>query len=109
MLKKFIEREKETSTVIDKGLAIPHIFVEKENIAKVVLVRAKEGIIFPDDQVVHIAFVLVGTTGQRILHLKVLAAIAQITQNPEFRKNWVKAKSKEELKHIILLAEKKKH
>jgi len=109
MFKKFIERERETSTVIDKGLAIPHIFIEKENIAKVILVRAKEGIIFPDDQLVHIAFVLVGTTGQRILHLKILAAIAQITQNPEFRENWVKAKSKEELKHIILLAEKKKH
>jgi len=109
MLKKFIEREKETSTVIDKGLAIPHIFIEKENIAKVVLVRAKEGIIFSDDQVVHIAFVLVGTTGQRILHLKILAAIAQITQNLKFRKNWVMAKSKEELKNIILLAEKEKH
>ena len=94
--------------MIDKGLAIPHILIEKENIAKVILVRAKDGIIFSDDQLVHVAFVLVGTTGQRILHLKILAAIAQVTQNPEFRKNWVKAKSKEELKNLILLAEKEK-
>ena len=109
MFNNFIEREEETSTVIDKGLAIPHIFIEKENVDKIILVRAKDGIIFSDDQLVHIAFVLVGSTGQRILHLKILAAIAQVTQDPDFRKNWKKAKSKGELKNLILLAEKKKH
>ncbi len=105
---KFVKREMESSTVIGKGLAIPHIFVEAENIAKVILVRAKTGIIFPDEQLVHIAFILVGSSDARILHLKILAAIAQIVQNPEFEKKWFEAKDEEELKHVILLSERKR-
>jgi len=106
--KKFIEREKLTTTVVREGLAIPHIVVPRENYFKIILVRAKTGIIFPDDELVHIAFVLVGSTGERSLHLKDLAAIAQITQNPEFDKQWLTARNKDELKHIILLAERRR-
>ncbi len=104
---KFMNRERESSTVIAKGLAIPHIFVRGKNEDKLVLVRARTGIIFPQDQLVHIAFVFVGAFGERVLHLKILAAIAQITQTPDFKDRWFEAKNEEELKHIILLAEKK--
>ena len=108
LFSKFIEREKESSTVIAKGLAIPHIFVEGKKINKLVLVRARAGIIFPDDQLVHIAFVLVGSSGERVLHLKILAAIATIVQSHDFEKKWLEAQNEEELKHVILLAERKR-
>lgn len=108
LFKKFVEREKLTSTVVRDGLAIPHIIVSKKDYFKIVLVRAKTGVIFPDDKLVHIAFVLVGSSGERSLHLKDLAAIAQITQNPEFDKKWIEARNKEELRNIILLAERKR-
>ncbi len=107
IFEKFMDRERESSTVIAKGLAIPHIFVKGKNEDKLLLVRARTGIIFPQDQIVHIAFVLVGTVGERVLHLKILAAIAQVTQTPNFKDKWFGAKNEEELKHIILLAEKK--
>ena len=102
---KFIAREKLNTTVVREGLAIPHIVVPKENYFKIILVRAKAGIIFPDDELVHIAFVLVGSTGERSLHLKDLAAIAQITQNPDFDREWMEARNETELRNIILLAE----
>ena len=35
-------------------------------------------------------------------------AIAQITQNPEFDSRWFKASNQEELKHIVLLAERRR-
>lgn len=105
---KFVEREKESSTVIRKGLAIPHIYVKAEGIVKTLLVRAKAGVIFPQDEVAHVIFVLVGSAGERILHLKVLAAIAQIIQNPEFDKNWLEAGSKEDLRNIVLLAKRRR-
>jgi len=108
LLRKFIAREGESSTVIKKGLAIPHIVVEDKNISKVLLVRAKAGIVFPQDEVVHIVFVLVGSSGDRVLHLKILAAIAQIAQNPEFNKKWLEASSEEELRNIILLTERRR-
>jgi len=108
LFKKFIEREKEFSTVIKKGLAIPHIIVEGKNISKVLLVRARDGIVFPRDEVVHTVFALVGSAGDRVLHLKILAAIAQVVQNPEFDEKWLEARNEDELKSIVLLAERKR-
>lgn len=108
LFEKFIKREKQTSTVIKDGLAIPHIVVKRDNYFKIILVRAKTGIIFPDDKLVHIAFVLVGCSGERSLHLRDLAAVAQVVQNPGFNKKWLDATSKEELKNIILLAERRR-
>jgi mannitol/fructose-specific phosphotransferase system IIA component (Ntr-type) len=108
LFEKFIKREKESSTVIKKGLAIPHIIVEGKNISNVLLVRAREGIVFPRDEVVHILFVLVGCGADRVLHLKILAAIAQIVQHPEFDKKWLEARNQDELRNIILLAERRR-
>ena len=107
LFSKFIERERESSTVIAKGLAIPHIFVKDKNVDKLVLVRARTGVIFPADQLVHVAFILVGSIGERVLHLKILVAIAQITQNPDFERKWLEAKDEEELRNVILLVEKR--
>jgi len=108
LFRKFVEREQESSTVIKEGLAIPHIVVGGKHSIKVLLVRAKAGIIFPQDKVVHIMFVLVGSSGERVLHLKILAAIAQIVQDPEFCAKWFKVTHKEELKNLVLLAERKR-
>ncbi|HID94455.1 MAG TPA: amino acid permease [Candidatus Latescibacteria bacterium] len=108
LFRKFVAREKESTTVIRKGLAIPHIVIEGKNIFKIAMARAKAGIIFPEDKLAHIIFILVGSSDERNLHLKVLAAIAQITQIPEFDKRWFEATNKEELKNIVLLAERRR-
>lgn len=108
LYKKFSEREKEASTVLRKGLAIPHIVVEGKSIFKILLVRAKAGIIFSEDNVAHIVFILVGSFDERNLHLKALAAIAQITEGPGFDKKWLEARNADELRSIILLAERRR-
>ncbi|RII00785.1 amino acid permease [candidate division NPL-UPA2 bacterium Unc8] len=108
LLKKFMKREEESSTVIRKGLAIPHIVVDGRNVFKVLLARAKTGIILPGDKLVHIIFVIVGSHDERNLHLKVLASMAQIAQCPEFDEKWSRARSAEELRNIILLTERRK-
>ncbi|NQV04481.1 MAG: PTS sugar transporter subunit IIA [Candidatus Omnitrophica bacterium] len=108
LYKKFLEREQESSTVLRKGLSIPHIVVQGKNVFKILLVRARSGIIFPGDKLAHIVFVLVGSSDERNLHLKVLAAIAQITQNPDFDKRWFEARNTDELKNIVLLAERRR-
>jgi len=105
----FMEREKQTSTVIAPGLAIPHVIVKEIQKFDILLVRCKEGIIFPDvPQPVHTMFVLVGSSAERNFHLRALAAIAQIAQDKDFDKHWLKARNIEELRDIILLAERKR-
>ncbi|MFC1592753.1 PTS sugar transporter subunit IIA, partial [Candidatus Omnitrophota bacterium] len=95
--------------VIRAGLAIPHIIVPGKQRFKIVLARARQGIYFAKSaEPVHTVFVLVSTKDERNFHLRALAAIAQICQQREFDKNWMAARNIEELKDIILLAERKR-
>ncbi|UCD55866.1 MAG: amino acid permease [Candidatus Omnitrophota bacterium] len=104
-----MRREKETSTVIRPGLAIPHIVVEGKHKFRILLARSKEGIAFPETQSrIHVVFVLAGTKDERNFHLRALAAIAEIAQQRDFDKRWLNARNIEELRDIILLAERKR-
>ena len=104
-----IKREKESSTVIRVGLAIPHLVVEGNNKFRIILARCKGGIKFPESKApVHIVFVLAGTKDERNFHLRALAAIAEIAQSITFDKMWLNARNTEELRDIILLAERKR-
>jgi len=105
----FMEREKQSCTALRPGLAIPHIIIKGEKKFDILLVRAKEGIIFPDaPEPVHIVFVLVGTQDMRNFHLRALMAIAQISQQHDFDKKWLTAKATEDLRDIVLLGKRKR-
>jgi amino acid transporter/mannitol/fructose-specific phosphotransferase system IIA component (Ntr-type) len=99
------EREKDSTTVIHKGLAIPHIIIDGESLFDIIVVRSKKGIKFTELDPVHMVFALAGTKDERNFHLKALMAIAQIVQNPDFSGMWVKVRSKSALRNLILLAE----
>ena len=104
-----MEREKESSTVIRPGLAIPHIVVSGQNKFNILLVRCKDGIIFPNvESRVHIIFVLAGSKDERNFHLRALAAIAEIAQAKDFDKSWLSARGEEALRNIILTAERRR-
>jgi mannitol/fructose-specific phosphotransferase system IIA component (Ntr-type) len=104
------EREKDSSTAISPGVAIPHIVIDGENIFDVFLVRARKGVSFsPEAPKVRAIFVLVGTRDERNFHLRALAAIAQIIQDVEFSRRWLRARNENELRDIILLGERKRY
>jgi mannitol/fructose-specific phosphotransferase system IIA component (Ntr-type) len=106
----FIEREKQSCTALRPGLAIPHIIIDGKNEFDVLLVRAKQGIIFPDaPEPVHIVFVLVGTRDMRHSHLRALMAIAQVAQQHDFDEKWLSAATTKDLRDIMLLGERKRH
>ena len=109
MLSLLMTREKESSTVIRPALAIPHIVIGGKGKFKILLARCKEGIVFPGiKEKVHIVFILAGSVDERNFHLRALAAIAEIAQDVNFDKKWLSAKNIEELRDIILLAERKR-
>lgn len=104
-----MKRERESSTAISPGLAIPHIILPGENKFEMVIARCKEGIIFaPDTEPVHAVFVLAGSSDERNFHLKALMYIAQIVQKRDFLDEWLKARSKEGLRDVLLLSERKR-
>ncbi|MGB3478010.1 MAG: amino acid permease [bacterium] len=105
----FIEREKQSCTALRPGLAIPHIIIKGEKKFDILLVRAKQGIIFPDaPEPVHIVFALVGTQDMRNSHLRALMAIAQIAQRHDFDKKWLEARKIEDLRDIMLLGKRQR-
>ncbi len=105
LLDSLLAREKESTTEVRPGLAIPHITIDGEHKFELVVVRCEAGINFTKDlPPVYAAFILVGSRDERNFHLRALSAIAQISQNVDFDKNWLRAKNIEELRDIILLA-----
>jgi APA family basic amino acid/polyamine antiporter len=109
ILQLFLERERESSTVLNPFLAIPHIVIEGEHYFDLLLVRCKEGITFSSAAPkVHTVFVLIGSRDERLFHLMSLAAIAQIVQEDDFESRWMAAKGTEALRDIVLLGKRKR-
>lgn len=110
IFQKLIEREKESTTVITPNMAIPHIIIQGEYTFDILLARCRGGIVFSENAPrVQTVFVLIGTSDERNFHLRALSAIAQIVQDPEFEGRWLEARSKEALRDIVLLGERKRY
>jgi len=109
LFEKFLHREAEGGTVVQPGFAIPHIVVEGESKFDILLVRAREGIIFPHaPDPVRIMFVLAGSKDERNYHLRALMAIAQIAQEKQFEQRWFAARDTQGLRNLILLSKRKR-
>ena len=103
------ERERQASTVLSPGLAIPHIIVPGVNTFIILMARCKKGIVFPEvEQSINTVFVIAGTKDERSFHLRSLSAIAQIVENPHFKEYWLKAKNIEGLRDLILLGKRER-
>ena len=109
LFEKFLKREAEGGTVIQPGLAIPHIIVEGENQFAILLVRAVDGIDFPHaPDPVRAMFILAGSKDERNYHLRALMAIAQIAQEKDFEQRWLAARDAESMRNLILLSARKR-
>ncbi len=109
LFEKFLHREAEGGTVVQPGFAIPHIVVEGENKFDILLVRARDGIVFPQvSEPVRIMFVLAGSKDERNYHLRALMAIAQIAQEKLFEQRWLAARDAEAIRNLLLLSTRKR-
>jgi len=106
VLEKLNEREQESTTQLSDNLAIPHIVLDNERGFEMVLVRAREGIVYDENRSKpKIVFGLAGARSERNFHLQCLMAIAQITQTTDFQDHWMEAFDEEELRMLVLLSE----
>ena len=109
LFEKFLHREAEGGTVVQPGFAIPHIVVEGENKFDILLVRARDGIVFPNaTEPVRIMFVLAGSKDERNYHLRALMAIAQIAQEKLFEQRWLAARDTGAIRNLLLLSARKR-
>ena len=97
-----MKREAESNTVILTGLAIPHVVVPGEGRFELLIARARGGILFPEQDPVTSAFVLVSSPDERTFHLRVLASIAGAVQRDGFEAAWRAAEDGETLRALLL-------
>jgi basic amino acid/polyamine antiporter, APA family len=109
ILELLIKRESESTTVIETGLAIPHIVIEGNGKFEIIMVRCRKGVTFSKDkEPVHIVFVLAGSRNERNFHLRSLMAIAQIIRDNNFYNNWMRMKDIESLRMLVLSSTRKR-
>jgi len=107
---KLNEREELTSTVLSPDIAVPHIILPGDGKFEAVLVRLSGGVAFSDEAPqIKAVFVLMGTVDERNFHLRALAGIAQIVQEPQFLKRWLAARNETALRDVILLGRRQRH
>ena len=109
VLDKLTERENQSTTALTTFLAIPHIIVEGEHSFSLLVARCKNGIHFSEDNPdVKAVFVLAGSLDERPFHLRALAAVAGIVQDPHFEEKWIAARDEHSLRDILLLGKRKR-
>lgn len=99
LFRQLTARERLGSTGIGEGIAIPHCRNNQVQSTIGVLVTLQEPIDFdsPDDTPVDIVFVLIVPESTTEEHLKTLADLAELMNQPEFRNSLRKAQSNDEL------------
>lgn len=87
IIEGFYEREKEYSTAINDGIAIPHCRIEEIKKATVIVLRNKEKIIWTESEEIDIIFaLLIPKSNENQMHIKILAQVAQLIMEDDFIK-----------------------
>ncbi len=99
VFEKLWQREKQGSTGIGEGLAIPHTAIPGLGDFVLLLAVSKKGVDFDalDGRKVHIFALLLGPEGMPKAHLQLLAQLSHVLKDENTRKALAKSKSVEEL------------
>jgi len=109
LYEELVKIEEESTAVYQPGVAIPHLVIKNNDRFDMLVARSKKGVEFSEwVEPVHAIFVLIGSPPERKFYLHSLMALAQITADPNFMDDWLNARSGEDLRDVLLLAERKR-
>lgn len=110
LLDRLLARERQGSTGIGNGVAVPHAAVEGLDHMRCLLAQVPHGLDFGavDGRPVRFVFLLLGPAAEVGLHLKLLARIARLVRDPAFVDELASAVSADEL-HRRVLREDERH
>jgi len=94
-----MEREQLGSTGIGDGIAIPHGKLEGLEKISLVVARSSAGVDFAslDHKPTHIFFLVLAPENVAGMHLRILAHVSRLLQNPSFRDSFLQAGDREAL------------
>jgi PTS system nitrogen regulatory IIA component len=98
-----LKRETIESTAIGNGIAIPHARLTELRQFLIILGLSKDGIDFDaiDKKPVHILFLVLAQEKQKVLYIRILARLARLLHNGDFRKELLEQQSPPEIIEFI--------
>ena len=107
ILDAVLAREREGSTGLEKGVAIPHAKCDAVERLSIVIGISKDGIDFDalDGKPSHLFFLMVAPTSESGPHVQAIAKIVKMIKIERFRQRLLKAKSGEEVIDTINMVE----
>ena len=109
---RLMQREKLGSTVIGKGVAIPHCKLEEVRTPLLALAVSKRGVDFAsvDGKLTHVFFLVITPLDDPSLNLQILASIARLLRkSPSLQKKILGAIKPQKMVAIIRQEEKKRN
>lgn len=111
LYQQFMEEKEEATIPLGKGVVINHLRIERNRPSEMVLVRIPDGASLSGqkeilqnsqhEQPKAIIF-LVSSNKNSGQHLRILAYLAEMIDNPAFLERWQKAGNEEELREVLL-------
>lgn len=98
-----VQREKEMSTGLGRGIAIPHGHIQKGPSIQGVMAICREGVDFdsPDGEPVKLIMLIVTPEDKKDMHLKVLSSLSSMVSNEAIRTRLLAAISPEDAMEVI--------
>ncbi len=86
LFERLYDREKQESTGIGNGIAIPHCKIENLQQIFLAIGYSSEGVQFKaiDSQPTYFLFLIVSPANASVLHLRMLAALSRLLRSPHF-------------------------
>lgn len=105
LYKQLLDIEKDSNIVVGSGLAVITFQIKRKEAFEVILVRTKKGAQFKKgEDPVHAAFIVVSSPDEQPFYYQSLMWMLQISESTGFKENWMAAKTKRELRRIIINA-----
>ena len=97
------ERERETTTGVGKGIAIPHAQTDGVSEPSVAFCRSEAGLDFDsmDEQPAHLIFEILVPEGGSDDHLEILSSLSRSLMHEEVREGLYDAENAEEIQEVI--------
>lgn len=103
LFERLYDREKQESTGIGNGIAIPHCKVENLQTVFIAIGYSPHGVQFKaiDGQLTYFFFLVVSPANASVLHLRCLAALSRLLRSPNFIAHLKERPQKQELIQLI--------
>ncbi|MFQ5709782.1 MAG: amino acid permease [bacterium] len=111
-VESFMQGTRVGATPVSHGVALPHMRLPEIKQPEIIIIRTKRGVAVDVDEEflgahasgdpVHAFFFLVSPDDNPGQHLRLLAQIAGQADDERFMRNWLKAKTEQEIKELLL-------